>query len=132
MRYHKELLGEVLEKDKWKDNLRDELYKNRSSRKIDSRKPFSREKDFPKTFSLTENQFYGKTYFYTIGSRALPEKLASAERITDKVTEVLSFLILGHLRRTVQEKGKKQADLRRFILQTCSLIGRDFLGSVQQ
>ena len=80
MRYHKELLGEVIEKDKWRDNL-----------------------------------------------RALPEKLASAERVTDKVTEVLSFLILGHLRRTVQEKGKKQQDLRRFILQSCSLIGRDFL-----
>ena len=24
--------------------------------------------DFPKTFSLTENQFSGKTYFYTIAS----------------------------------------------------------------
>ena len=27
---------------------------------------FSREYDFPKTFSLTEKQFSGKTYFYTI------------------------------------------------------------------
>ena len=26
----------------------------------------SREWDFPKTFSLSENQFSGKTYFYTI------------------------------------------------------------------
>ena len=80
VRHQRELLGEVLEKDKWRDNL-----------------------------------------------RALPEKLASAERVTGKVTEVLSFLILGHLRRTVQEKGKKQQDLRRFILQTCSLIGKEFL-----
>ena len=46
-----------------------QLYKNRSSRKIDSRRLFSREKDFPKTFSLTENQFSGKTYFYAIASR---------------------------------------------------------------
>ena len=34
---------------------RDELYKSRSSRKIDSRRLFSREYDFPTTFSLTEN-----------------------------------------------------------------------------
>ena len=51
--------------------LRDELYKNRSSRKIDSRRLFSREYDFGKTFSLTENQFYRKTYFYAIASRSL-------------------------------------------------------------
>ena len=43
-----------------------QLYKNRSSRKIDSQRLFSRECDFPKTFSLTENQFSRKTYFYTI------------------------------------------------------------------
>ena len=47
---------------------RDQLYKNRSSRKIDSQRLFSREYDFPKTFSLTENQFSGKTYLYTIAS----------------------------------------------------------------
>ena len=34
-----------------------QLYKNRSSRKIVSRSLFSREYDFTKTFSLTENQF---------------------------------------------------------------------------
>ena len=45
---------------------RDQLYKNRSSRKIDSRRLLSREYDFPETFSLTENKFSGKTYFYTI------------------------------------------------------------------
>ena len=49
--------------------IRDELYKNRSSRKIDTRRLFSREHDFPKPFSLTENQFSGKTYFYAIASR---------------------------------------------------------------
>ena len=38
-----------------KGNSREELYKNRSSRKIDSRRLFSREYDFQKTFSLTEN-----------------------------------------------------------------------------
>ena len=51
------------------ETIRNELYKNRSSRKIDSHRLFSREYDFPKTFSLTENQFSGKTYFYTIASR---------------------------------------------------------------
>ena len=45
------------------------MYKDMSSRKIDSRRLFLREYDFPKTFSLTENQFSGKTYFYTIASR---------------------------------------------------------------
>ena len=48
---------------------RDQLYKNRSSRKIDSRRLLSREYDFPETFSLTENKFSGKTYFYTIAPR---------------------------------------------------------------
>ena len=37
------------------DENRDQLYKNRSSRKIDSQRLFSREYDFPKTFSVTEN-----------------------------------------------------------------------------
>ena len=46
-----------------------QLYKNRSSRKIDSQILFLREYDFPKTFSLTENLFSWKTYFYTIASR---------------------------------------------------------------
>ena len=45
--------------------VRDDSYKNRSSRKIDSQRLFSREYDFPETFSLTENQFSPKTYFYT-------------------------------------------------------------------
>ena len=49
---------------------RDELYKVRFSRKIDSRTLFSREWDFPMTFSLTENQFSGKTYLDTIASGA--------------------------------------------------------------
>ena len=43
-----------------------QLYKNMSSRKIYSQRQFSREYDFPKTLSLTENQFCGKTYFHTI------------------------------------------------------------------
>ena len=34
--------------------------------KINSRRLFSREYDFPKTFSLTVNQFSGMTYLYTI------------------------------------------------------------------
>ena len=43
---------------------RDQLYKNRSSRKIDSRRLFSRENDFQKTFSLTENQFSREDLFF--------------------------------------------------------------------
>ena len=37
---------------------RDELYKNRSSRKIDSQRPFSSKYDFPKTFSLLLRGFH--------------------------------------------------------------------------
>ena len=48
------------------------MYKNGSSRKIDSRILFPREYDFPKTSSLTENQFSRKTFLYTIASRSLP------------------------------------------------------------
>ena len=51
-----------------KNANRDQLYKNRSSRKIDSRRLFSSKQDFPKTFCLTENQYYGKAYFSTIAS----------------------------------------------------------------
>ena len=43
-----------------------QLCKSRSSRKIDSQILFSRELDFQKTLSLTENQFSGKTYLHTI------------------------------------------------------------------
>ena len=46
--------------------FRDQLYKNRSSRKIDSWRLIPREWDFLKTFSLAENQFSWKTFFYTI------------------------------------------------------------------
>ena len=46
------------------------IVSNGSSRKINSRRLFSRECDFPKTFSLTEIQFSGKTYLYTIRPRA--------------------------------------------------------------
>ena len=61
----------LLEADELEDSTRDEevwmqLYKNRPSRKINSQRLSSREWDFQKTFSLTENQFSGKTYFYTI------------------------------------------------------------------
>ena len=48
---------------------RDQLYKIGLPGKFKSRRLFSREYDFLKTFSLTENQFSGKTYFYTIASR---------------------------------------------------------------
>ena len=51
--------------------IRDELYKNRSSRKIYSRRLFSREYDFWKTFSLTENQFSGRPIF----TQFIPERL---------------------------------------------------------
>ena len=54
-----------------------QLYKNRSSRKIDSQRLFSREQVFGKTFSLAENQFSGKTYFYTIGPCAPPPRSSS-------------------------------------------------------
>ena len=47
------------------------MCKIRSSRKINYGRLFSRAKYFPKTFSLTENQFSGKTYLHTIGPRML-------------------------------------------------------------
>ena len=47
-----------------------QLHKNRSSRKINSRILLSREWDFQKTLSLTERQYSGKTYFYTIHASA--------------------------------------------------------------
>ena len=50
--------GAKVDCDGWR-----QLYKNRSSRTIDFRRLFSREYDFPKTFSLTENQFSGKAFF---------------------------------------------------------------------
>ena len=67
-------------------DIRDQLYKNRSSRKIDSRRLFTREYDFLKTFSLTENQFSGKTYFYTIASRSRAE---APFAVTDEYSQTL-------------------------------------------
>ena len=52
----------VLEHGDWR-----QLYKNGPSRKIYSQRLLSREYDFRRTFSLTENLFSGKTYSYTIG-----------------------------------------------------------------
>ena len=69
---------------------RDELYKKRSSRKIDSRRLFSREWDFPKTFSLTENQFSGKTYFCTIRPCSAADIAPKSPAITESVGEVSS------------------------------------------
>ena len=71
-----------------KVSYRDELYKNRSSRKIDSQRLFLREYDFLKTFSLTENQFSGKTYLYTIASRSFGmegDVTIGARRSTDDI-----------------------------------------------
>ena len=52
--------GELVNESEDTNNLRretrrDKVYKNGSSRKIDSRRLISREYDFLKTFSLTEN-----------------------------------------------------------------------------
>ena len=41
--------------------------------------------DFPKTFSLTENKFSGKTYFHTIASRE--ESVYHAENVLSDCTE---------------------------------------------
>ena len=57
------------------------MYKNGSSRKIDSQILFPKEYDFPKTFSLTENQFSGKTYFYTIRPRGSDLRLPRRTRV---------------------------------------------------
>ena len=51
-----------------------QLNKKRSSRKVDSRVLFSRELDFQKSFSLTENKFSRETYFYTIRPRQSKNK----------------------------------------------------------
>ena len=66
--------------EKYKERIRDELYKNRSSRKIDSRRLFSREYDFPKTFSLAENRVSAtvkKCVFVEDGFKCLRESIFS-------------------------------------------------------
>ena len=52
---------QVIESEEGDNLARRQLYKNRFSGKTDSRRIFSREYDFPKAFSLTENQFSRKT-----------------------------------------------------------------------
>ena len=78
-----------------------QLYKNSSSRKIDSRRLLSREKDFPKTFSLTENQFSRKTYLIQLVPGAVRRGVVvdvvdeiAADRAEQgaPVVEVLRFL----------------------------------------
>ena len=66
-----------------------QLYKIRSSRKIDSRRLFTREYDFPKTLSLTENQFSGKAYLYTIRPCALQPLFGLHDPLPDAIPQVL-------------------------------------------
>ena len=68
-----------------------QLYKNRSSRKIDSLILFSKEWDFPKTFSLNENQFSGKTYFIQL----VPAAAAAAATALDDDGEEEGFFFLS-------------------------------------
>ena len=65
------------------------MYKIRSSRKIDSRRLFTREYDFPKTLSLTENQFSGKAYLYTIRPCALQPLFGLHDPLPDAIPQVL-------------------------------------------
>ena len=44
-----------------------------------------------KTFSLTENQFSGKTYFYTIASRRIPEKGWDRNRVIEEVNKMMQL-----------------------------------------
>ena len=52
---------QVIESEEGDNLVRRQLYKNRFSGKTDSWRIFSREYDFPNTFSLSENQFSRKT-----------------------------------------------------------------------
>ena len=61
-----------------------QLYKNRSSGKIDFQRLSSREYDFLKIFFHTENQFSRKTYFYTIRPRPPP---STTKKVTTTRTE---------------------------------------------
>ena len=70
-----------------------QLYKNRSSRKIDSQRLFSREYDFPKIFSFIENQFSGKTYFYTI--RPWPVDLVGRAQGAEDAEQLVDLAVAG-------------------------------------
>ena len=59
-----------------------------SSRKIGTQTLFSIGNDFPKTLSLAENQFSGKTYFYTIASRVYTFSADDDEYRLFKLTDV--------------------------------------------
>ena len=62
------------------DDDRDELYKNGSYRKTDSQKE-KRSSGSPILLRIvSENQFSGKTYFYTISSRARSRRRAATSR----------------------------------------------------
>ena len=90
-------------------------YKNRSSRKIDSQRLFSREKDFPMNLSLTENQFSGKTYFYTIRPWALlrlggpPPPLGVAVFASSVASEVHGVILARHDRASIRRSDGKLA-----------------------
>ena len=67
---------------------------------MNSQRLFWREYDFPKTFSLNENQFSGKIYFYTIAS--------SAVAAASVLIVLLSFVILVAL--DIQEKDDQGSE----------------------
>ena len=70
--------------DRWIFSWR-QLYKNRSSRKIDSQRLFSREYYFPKTFSPTELSFPGRPIFIQF----VPEFKPPAALRTDELPLLL-------------------------------------------
>ena len=68
-----------------------QLYKNRSSRKIDSQRLFSREFDFGKTFSFTEISFVGRPIFIQFIPEVQVQDGARVRRVDD--VEVVALAV---------------------------------------
>ncbi len=61
--------------------------------------------------------------------REAPQKF-KVDEMPEQAVEVLRAVLLGHLKRTVQDKSKRQKETRRQILERCSELGTDFLVSM--
>ena len=81
---------------------------------MDSRRLFSREYDFPKTFSLTQNKFSGMTYFYTIGSCRADMIVNACSNFLNQDMLPLNFEKDAGKKAVLRDSGQTEALLVRF------------------
>ena len=85
--------------------VRDDLYKNRSSRKTDSQEDKSSSGNAILFKIVSENPFSGKNYFYTIASRELSESDEAYDYLVIESTGIAEPLPVAQGGNSIEEKN---------------------------